>query len=404
MVPGNKTDQSTEDFKAVSTTTEKPHIDVIVDNLPTASEDKMKTLLINGSTYGNGLAKPRTVTELLHHMNTTEYKETNNTQVVKLIESGGDLKINQNITKATTITLENEMPIKPEIKLDAAANASNSDLNKTEKSTNFNYTTKSAELSTETNKIISSTEPTSTTSTETIVLRSKKSVEEFERFGQVSKKFVDNYKHFMEDVATSNKRLEDFSSSIEKFANSYGRAKRAATKSNSNQFTEMVSVFTEEFKHFDENTPNKLNDRFLNFVESLNTISTLKKKRSLNKINSLNDLDVITNTFSTKLTKFNDDVLIAGNDFKEFMAALYKFSELKDLLKTKDLTNEQTEHLHKLTKVFENGFQTFNDEILRMGDHLVTIFGSVEKFSRMKRDISVVALNAESTTGKYLKY
>ena len=76
------------------------------------------------------------------------------------------------------------------------------------------------------------------------------------------------------------------------------------------------------------------------------------------------------------------------------MSSLYKFSALKEkLLKNeKDLSNDQKEQLHKLTRVFEDGFQRFNDEILLMGDHLVEIFGSVEKFSRMKRDISVVTL------------
>lgn len=49
---------------------------IMANIMPSVSEDHIKVLKIaNGTTYGKGKAKPRKMTEKLHHMNTTDYNE-----------------------------------------------------------------------------------------------------------------------------------------------------------------------------------------------------------------------------------------------------------------------------------------------------------------------------------------
>ncbi|CAO1421255.1 unnamed protein product [Diamesa serratosioi] len=52
-------------------------MELIMENImPSVSEDHIKVLKItNGTIYGKGKAKPRKITEKLHHMNTTDYNE-----------------------------------------------------------------------------------------------------------------------------------------------------------------------------------------------------------------------------------------------------------------------------------------------------------------------------------------
>lgn len=363
---------TTESVKS-STTTEKSHIDIIVDSLPSEDEDKIKTLILNGTSYGNGLAQPRVVSEILQHMNATEYKEdveakNRGTTSVEITTKSMKTHKSADLNKPDNNTMPNKIEIRVFM-------VSSSESNTSETSTKTQSTT------TEETKIQSSHQISSTTTENP---RPKRTVEEFERFGQAGKIFTDGYKNLKADIMTSNKHYEDFATSFEKFA----RSKRSTPK----EFTEMVTMFGQELKHFDEHSP-ELHDKFIEFVESLNKIPKTRRKRSFHETNALDELSDVTNTFSEKLSKFNDDVVIAGNDFKGFMSALYKFSEMKEqLLKRKSLSSEEKERLHQMTQVFEKGFQSFNEEILEMGDHLVGLFASVEKFSRMKRDVSVVTL------------
>ncbi|CAO1440378.1 unnamed protein product [Diamesa hyperborea] len=65
------------DIKYETDPTEASHMELIMANImPSVSEDHIKVLKIaNGTIYGKGKAKPRKITEKLHHMNTTDYNE-----------------------------------------------------------------------------------------------------------------------------------------------------------------------------------------------------------------------------------------------------------------------------------------------------------------------------------------
>ena len=68
------------------TSTETSHMELIMANImPSVSEDHIKVLKIaNGTIYGKGKAKPRKITEKLHHMNTTDYNENEYTSTTTI--------------------------------------------------------------------------------------------------------------------------------------------------------------------------------------------------------------------------------------------------------------------------------------------------------------------------------